>query len=350
MTYALKKTDTGQLSLFFNGEFRVPLKDNIYTMEHPFFSLSKKKDLKIRHYEHNGEHIEIAPSVYGMPTMFDEDVLVYCISYIKAKMKQYEKVKIEEAPSRLVTLVARQFLVATNRGFGGREYRLLENSLKRLNGVSVSTTIKTNGLTSKKGFGLIESYNIVEKSEVDGRMIAVEVVLSEWIYNAILSNELLTLSPNYYDISSPLKKKVYKLARKHCGNQSKAEMNLSTLHKKSGSTSPLKKTRYNIKKIEEVNDLPDYKLIYLEEKDKVVFVPRQESIKKLNPRHYNGIKPKLKPETHENVRKMLIKRDGRCNFDVHALEQEWLYHWEKNEREPLKNPEGAFYRFCEQKK
>jgi hypothetical protein len=38
------------------------LKDLIPQMEHPFFSLSKKPDTKIRKYEHNGNWLEIVPS------------------------------------------------------------------------------------------------------------------------------------------------------------------------------------------------------------------------------------------------------------------------------------------------
>ena len=44
-------------------------------MEHPFFSLRTGKDLGIRKYTHNGEKVHITPSVLGMPTMLDKDVL-----------------------------------------------------------------------------------------------------------------------------------------------------------------------------------------------------------------------------------------------------------------------------------
>ena len=39
------------------------LKDDRASMEHPIFSLSKKPDHKIRHYEHNGVHITVAPGL-----------------------------------------------------------------------------------------------------------------------------------------------------------------------------------------------------------------------------------------------------------------------------------------------
>tara|TARA_B100000586_G_C20114127_1_gene431851 strand:+ start:3589 stop:4623 length:1035 start_codon:yes stop_codon:yes gene_type:complete len=344
MNFEVVETATGQMAMKFECEAIPPLKDNIYTMEHPFFSLTKRKDTKIRQYEHNGVEVEIAPGAHGMPTMFDKDMLVYCISHVKQKIERGEKT------SRVVRFIVRQYLSTTKRGVGGNKYKSVESGLERLSGVRVKTTIKTNGVRIKEGFGLIDGYRIIEKSELDDRMIALEIPLSKWVFNAIEANEILTLSPDYFNISKPLKKRIYELARKHCGNQSQFPMLLVTLHKKSGSTSPLKQFRHQVKEIEKENDLPDYKLMYLEEKDKVIFVPRQGKIKKITKTPYQGSKQTLKPATHENVRKMFIKRDGRCSFDVYALYDEWVHWWEKQGCPKLDNPDGAFYKFCQQKK
>jgi hypothetical protein len=64
------------------------LKDLIPQMEHPFFSLSKNPDTTIRRYEHNGNWLEIVPSVKGLATIYDKDVLIYCISQIMEKLKR----------------------------------------------------------------------------------------------------------------------------------------------------------------------------------------------------------------------------------------------------------------------
>ena len=53
------------------------LKDDRHSMEHPMFSLSKKPDRRIRHYEHNGNSITIAPGAYGLATIWDKDILIY---------------------------------------------------------------------------------------------------------------------------------------------------------------------------------------------------------------------------------------------------------------------------------
>lgn len=68
------------------------LKDVMPQMEHPFYSLTKKPDTSIRRYEHNGQWLEITPSVKGLATIYDKDILIYCISQIMAKLKKNEPV------------------------------------------------------------------------------------------------------------------------------------------------------------------------------------------------------------------------------------------------------------------
>jgi adenine-specific DNA methylase len=69
------------------------LKDVMAQLEHPFYSLSKKPETSIRKYEHNGNWIQITPSVKGQATIYDKDILIYCISQIMAKLKRSEPVE-----------------------------------------------------------------------------------------------------------------------------------------------------------------------------------------------------------------------------------------------------------------
>jgi hypothetical protein len=61
-------------------------KDDMGSMEHPIFSLSTKPDKNIRRYEHNGVKVTVTPSVRGLATVHDKDILIYCISQLVAKM------------------------------------------------------------------------------------------------------------------------------------------------------------------------------------------------------------------------------------------------------------------------
>ena len=60
-------------------------------------------------------------------------------------------------------------------------------------------------------------------------MEAVEVTLSEWLYNAVLGKEVLTISRDYFRLRKPIERRLYELARKHCGNQEKWTVGLKIL-------------------------------------------------------------------------------------------------------------------------
>src|SRR5712691_2787113 len=64
------------------------LKNDRHSMEHPMFSLSKKPDKRIRRYEHNGISVTVTPSVLGLATIWDKDILLYCISVLVEALNQ----------------------------------------------------------------------------------------------------------------------------------------------------------------------------------------------------------------------------------------------------------------------
>ena len=61
-------------------------KDDMASMEHPMFSLSTRPDKRILSYEHNGTEITVVPSVKGLATLHDKDILIYCISQLMAAL------------------------------------------------------------------------------------------------------------------------------------------------------------------------------------------------------------------------------------------------------------------------
>ena len=166
------------------------LKGDRVSMEHPFFSLSKTPDLKERRYEHNGNRITITPSIKGLATIWDKDVLIYAISQLVEALNQGRPI------SRTVRLRAYDLLVTTNRHTGGKNYERLADALRRLAGTRIETNIATNGRRVREGFGLIDNWRVVERSADNSQMVAVELTLNQWLYDAILGREVLTLSRN----------------------------------------------------------------------------------------------------------------------------------------------------------
>ena len=235
-------------------------------MEHPIFSLSTEPDKRVLRYEHNGNSIKIIPSYLGIPTIHDKDILIYCISYLRAAMNE------GKTPNRTVRFTVYDFFKAIGRDIGGRSYERFKESLGRLSSTYIETSIKTGRYRVIKGFGLIDSWGVVE-GDTTGRMIAVEVTLSEWIYNSILSNELLSINPDYFLIRKPIERRLYELARKHCGDQETFKIGLEKLQLKAGSSSLIRHFRRSIREVVADNQLPDYE-IRLEDDDNVIFINR----------------------------------------------------------------------------
>ena len=94
--------------------------------------------------------------------------------------------------------------------------------------------------------GIIDSWAVIEKSHTDERMIAVEITLSKWLFNAVQAHEVLTIHKDYFRLRKPLERRLYELARKHCGHQAKFPIGLGLLREKIGSHSILREFRRQI--------------------------------------------------------------------------------------------------------
>ena len=305
------------------------LKDVMQHMEHPFYSLSKKPETAVRRYEHKGNWIEITPSVKGLATIYDKDILIYCISQIMAKLKRGDPV------SQRVRISSRELLIFTNRGTSGRDYMALIEALDRLEGTRIRTNIVTGEDEEVDGFGLIDASSIRRKHGLDGRLLWCEIKLSDWVFNAIRAHEVLTLHRDYFRLRKPIERRVYELARKHCGQQDEWRVRVETLLKKTGSQSPEKRFRQMIRHLVQHDHLPDYSVSFDPATDMVTFHNRGGVAAAL-PSSWEG---GLDPEAYGDA------RGAAPGWDVYYLEREWREWLGENEIEP-KHPERHFVKFC----
>lgn len=238
--------------------FDYALKDDGASMEAPIFTLSTKPDLSIWQWtsKDGNKSVKVAPSVLGRATQHDKDVLIYVVSQLAEALNR----KRDDAQNRTVRFTVYDFLVTTNRGVGGDDYRRLQEAFERLAGTRITTDIKTGSERVKEGFGVIDAWRIVEKSRTDERMIAVEITLSRWLYNAVQAWEILTIHPDYFRLRKPLARRLYEIARKHCGHQTQWVIGLPLLHEKSGSRGSIYEFHEAIKEIAKTDILPEYRL------------------------------------------------------------------------------------------
>lgn len=313
-------------------------KDDMASMEHPIFSLATKPDTRVLHYEHNGSSVEIAPSVKGLATIHDKDILIYCISQLIAKMNQGEE------PSRVVRLKAYDLLVSTNRETSGRGYELLKSAFERLAGSRITTNIVTNGVREISGFGLIDAWRIRVKDQRTARMVEIEVTLSEWMYNAILGKEVLTLSRDYFRLRKPLERRMYELARKHCGKQPEWLVSIEILKKKCGSVSTDREFRRLVQAICEEdrqhNHMPDYAVSL--DGENVHFINRQPIKPHALFKDVHTF-PIFDPEIYHDAKTVAP------GYDIYYLEHEWRELWVDSGKQELRDAGAAFIAFCKRR-
>ena len=255
-----------QKDFFIADILDVSIKDDLASMEHPLFAL-KAGDMRVKTYERNGNSVTVQPGHGGCATIHDKDIWIYCISQMVEAMNRGREV------NKTVRFTAYDFLPATNRDTSGRAYERMAEAMARLRNTGIETNIETAGQRERRGFGLVESWRVVEKTS-GGRMVAVEVTFPDWLIRSVTAKHVLTLSPDYFRIRKPINRRVYELARKHCGNQKQWQCSVETLHEKSGSTDTIRKLRAVLKSLADVDDLPDYSVTIDPTTDVVTFSKR----------------------------------------------------------------------------
>lgn len=312
-------------------------KSDMASMAHPLFTLSTKPDMQPRRYEHNGNWLELKPSSIGLATVFDRDILIYCISQCVATMKEGRRVH------KTMRFAAHDLLKATNRDTSRRGYQLFKEALDRLRNTGIETNITMGDSEYLDGFGFIDKYRVVRETR-DGRMQAIEITLSDWLFDAIdaKGDNLLTLSRLYFQLRKPLERRLYEIVRKSCGTSPKWQCGLKKLHVKTGSQSTLKEFRRMVKAIvdtdREKQHIPDYSF----ELDGDLFIarPRSDFIDIYAPPEKPSAmgKVRLKDSAYTSAQKFA------AGYDKGFLEDEWRYWLGKKGAVP-DNPEGSFVGF-----
>ena len=249
-----------------------PVKDDIGSMEFPLFSLSKQKDTRTREYRRGNKVVRIIPSTVGAATIFDKDLLLYAASQI------VEALNMGLPVSRTVKVESCDFLLGTDRGDGRTSFESIIGMLRRLRGTSLETNVPTGKgrVTQTEGFSMIDSFRVLsekkrtvavvdkatgktEPVEVE-RVLSFTMTISEWLYNGLLNFEVLTLDRGYFSLTRPFDRRLYEIARKHCGDQPMWKMNIDDLAEKIGTGQPRRRVREDIRHAIKSDVLPQYRI------------------------------------------------------------------------------------------
>ncbi|MFN4135396.1 MAG: replication initiator protein A [Novosphingobium sp.] len=268
MSRARTAAITDQFDLFLPYVADMPLRDQREMMERPFFSLAKSKRVKpIDYTSPDGKlwvHVSANPD-YGMATIWDADILIYCASVLADMARR----GANDVPRKL-HLMPYDLLRAIGRPTTGRAYELLGQALDRL----VATTIKTNiradtDSSAPAGRGRREATfswldgwtQLVDERTERSRGMTIE--LSNWFWEGVMmKGGVLSIDRAYFDITGGRERWLYKVARKHAGGAGEEGFAISmpTLFEKSGAEGEYRRFKFEILKLAEKDALPGYGL------------------------------------------------------------------------------------------
>lgn len=268
--------DDAQLMLFVPNVHDAPIKDDFNLMDIAPFALSKTSGEGVIRYELKDAIITVEGGAgVGLATAYDYDIVINMISYLADATRRY---RVDEAkglrpslPPRTYRPAAAEILRFCRRELGGKQYEDLERALDRLQATRIKITNlgadreKVRGKRrATESFPLIGRYKVISRTTQD-RIELVEIDVPDWVYQGVVRPDgkpsILTLNPDYFLITRPIAKFLYRLARKAAG-QTEARYSLAELHKRSGSKLPRHKFRQAIREIVDSNvPLPDYDLI-----------------------------------------------------------------------------------------
>ena len=249
-----------QVDLVLDSLVNAPVKDERATMEFPFFCLTKKPRMTPRVYNDGKVKIEIKPGSDGMATIWDKDVLIYCASIINDRIERGLPV------DRRIVVPGYDLLTVCQRGTGKRSYELLLDALGRLRGTTILTNMTAANERERRGFGWIDNFRVVERLDAKGRtiMAGIEISLNDWMFRAIVKERrVLTIDRAYFRLTMGLERRLYELARKHCGRQARWDIGMAKLHEKCGAEGPLRNFKVDLKTIMERDSLPQYRMALL---------------------------------------------------------------------------------------
>ena len=300
------------------------------SMAHPVFSLSPRPEAQVLRYEHEGTVVEIHPSSKGLATIFDKDVLIYAISKLMHRRNNGDPI------GPVVRITTHDMLVSTNRKTGGISYERLEHALDRLAGTRIKTNIRTGDEVPTQNFGLVDWYDYNRKgSGFTERLKYLDIKLSDWLFRAIASAEVLTLSREYFRLRRPIDRRLYELARKHCGRQTSWRVGVDLLQKKCGSRQAGKHFAAHLRALVASNHLPDYTMTL--EDGQAVFWRREEVAK--------GVTASRRAEGSNRAIAVSARAIERLNdiaprWDKHMLESAYLA-WAAT-KEPARSEDARF--------
>jgi len=253
-----------------------PVRDLMEVMEVPFLALSKNRKNPII-YESQDGSVKVKVSRHTghfLASIYDWDIILFVASKMQEILNSGTDI-----PPRTMIVTRHEILKAIHKHNVNSQQKELENSLSRLKLTGIETTIRNEDYRYKGGFGYLDSWGYTERKDIK----EISITLSQWLYDGICAKgALLKVESSYFDLTSGLKKFLYRTARKHVGNSKETwEFSAEKLYEKSGSEREFRKFMSDLKSTVLANDIPEYSLQWIQKNKRKFIVFKRSKIGKI---------------------------------------------------------------------
>jgi plasmid replication initiation protein len=259
-----------QFDLFTVSAVDPPWRDNKDAMEYPFLSLQKGRAKPIE-FRNDNIAVEVhAPVKFGLASIWDWDLIIFASSHLNDAIEAGQK------PHPKIRFVPYDCLRQIGRSTGGKDYRELAQSIRRLRMTTVITNIRhDDDAGEERPFSWLADYSIPKRysrstitpDAPDGEPDPSrpwEIELPPWLYKAIVRRrDILAVHPDYFRLTGGLERWLYRLARKAVPDKAEVpaiHFRMDTLHERSGAIEPRRNFARRIRKMAEAQPLPEYGL------------------------------------------------------------------------------------------
>ncbi len=315
-----------QLDLFVCSFSDISFKGDNASLSHPVFSLTTHPtEGQFKCYEHGNNILKVYPSQFGYATVKDRDIIIYGVSQLVAAMNRGFPL------SKRIRFKAYDLLINTNRPINGAGYSSIKTALHRLQGTQIETNIKQGGREYFKLFSLVDSAEAIKEGP-KGRMSEIELVMSDWLMDAVENKHILTLNRQYFQLSRPIERRLYEIALKHCANKNIFCFGLENIQQRVGSHSDPREFRRTIKTVikddQEHGHMPDY-CFDIHNHNLIIM-----------PKHQGWSNSKI------NFENLALKYAS--SHDPVTITTEY-HNWINKRSFKIYNPKGHFIAFCKSK-
>lgn len=242
-----------------------PLRDVMDLMGVPFLALSKRRRNPIIYESADGtQKVKITRHTgHFLASIYDWDIVLFVAGKIQEIVNNNSDI-----PPRTMVFPRHEILKVLHKHNVNTQQKELEQSLSRLQLTGIDTTIHNKDGRYRAGFGFIDNWRYTEREDIK----EIKITLSDWLYDmSCAKGALLKVDPDYFDLTSGLKRFLYRTARKHAGNNEDGwEFSIEALYEKSGSEREFKKFKSDLKRAVIDQDIPEYSLKWIEKNGKAL--------------------------------------------------------------------------------